>query len=128
MQISPLHPNSPVSLFPIGGEGQGEGAAHRVDSSSISIEQLSKNPKLSETEKIAELSRQFEAVLLRQILHESQKTVIKSSMTDESAASGIYQDMITNQLADSISKSGSFGLAKSLQHELTRQLHPTKPK
>jgi Rod binding domain-containing protein len=126
MQILPTRQNS-FSLSPIGGGAGGEGALPKIDSSGISIEQLSKNPKLSEAEKIAELSRQFEAVLLRQILHESQKTVIKSSLTDESAASGIYQDMITNQLADSISKSGSFGLAKSLQHELTRQLHGSEP-
>ncbi|HEY2953518.1 MAG TPA: rod-binding protein [Verrucomicrobiae bacterium] len=96
----------------------------RVDD--LPLEQLAHNSKLSETEKIGELSRQFEAVLLRQILGEAQKTVIKSSLTDESATRGIYQDMISNQLADTISKTGSFGLARSLQAELTRQL--VKPK
>jgi flagellar protein FlgJ len=99
---------------------------HTVRAAGLPLEQLANNPKLSETEKIAELSRQFEAVLLRQILGEAQKTVIKSGLTDESATSGIYQDMISNQLADTISKTGSFGLAKSLQAELTRQL--VKPK
>jgi Rod binding domain-containing protein len=32
--------------------------------------------------------------------------------------------MINNQLADSISRSGTFGLARSLQHELARQVLP----
>ena len=99
---------------------------HTVRADSLPLEQLANNHKLSETEKIGELSRQFEAVLLRQILGEAQKTVIKSSLTDESATNGIYQDMISNQLADTISKTGSFGLARSLQAELTRQL--VKPK
>jgi len=90
----------------------------------LPLEQLAKNPDLSEADKIGELSRQFEAVLLRQILQQTQKTVIKSSLTQESATSGIYQDMITYQLAESISKSGSLGFAKSLQDELTRQLTP----
>jgi len=89
---------------------------------------LAKNPKLSEAEKIGELSQKFEAVLLRQILQEAHKTVIKSSFTDDSAVSGIYEDMVTNALADSISKAGTFGLAKSLQEELTRQLVSKKEK
>ena len=107
MKISPLPNAAPVSDVP--------------------LEQLAKNSKFSEAEKIGELSRQFEAVLLRQILQSAQKTVIKSKLTEESATSGIYQDMITSQLADCISKSGSFGFAKSLQEELTRQLATKKP-
>jgi flagellar biosynthesis/type III secretory pathway chaperone len=51
---------------------------HTVSAASLPLEQLAKNPKLSESEKIAELSRQFEAVLLRQILGEAQKSVIRS--------------------------------------------------
>lgn len=90
----------------------------------LPLQQLAKDPKLSEREKIGELSRQFEAVLLRQILQTAHKTVIKSSLTEESATGSIYKDMATNQLADCISKSGSFGFAKSLEAELTRQLSP----
>ena len=39
----------------------------------------------------------------------------------DSMSSGIYQDMTTNQLADAISRSGSFGLAHSLEVQLIRQ-------
>jgi Rod binding domain-containing protein len=59
--------------------------------------------------------------LLRQFLTESQKTVIKSEFTDDSTASGIYQDFITNQLADSLSRGGGIGVAKSFQRQLS---HP----
>src|ERR1700674_3537492 len=93
-----------------------------VNPADLPVEQVASNPTLTEEEKVGELSRQFEAVLLRQILSEAQKTVIKSKYSDDSLASGIYQDMTTKQLADSISKSGNFGLAHSLSQQLAHQL------
>jgi Rod binding domain-containing protein len=90
----------------------------KIDASTIAPERLAKNPKLTEQQKIAEASRQFESILLKQILENSQKTVIKSKLTQESTASGIYHDMVTTQLADSISKSGTFGLSQTFEHQL----------
>lgn len=92
------------------------------------LEKVAENKALSEEQKVAELSRQFEGVLLRQILGQARKTVFQSTTDEESASSAIYQDMVTSQLAESISKSGSFGLAKSLQTQLSRQVlnHPEK--
>ena len=83
-------------------------------------ERLANNPALSEREKITEASRQFEAVLLRQILETTQKTVIKSKFAENSTATSVYRDMITNQLAESISKSGAFGVAKVVEQQLNR--------
>jgi len=91
-----------------------------VKASDIAPERLANNSALSEQEKIGEASRQFEAILLRQILSMTQKPVITSKFTDNSTASEIYRDLVTNQLADSISKSGSFGLAQTFDHQLTR--------
>src|ERR1044072_1689451 len=92
----------------------------KVIASDIAPEQLARNTSLTNDEKIAEASRQFEAVLLRQILKNSQKTVIHSKYTENSLSSSIYREQITSQLADSISKSGSFGLAKVFQQQLTK--------
>jgi flagellar protein FlgJ len=92
-----------------------------VDAANIPVEELAGNKKLTEQQKIAEASRQFEAIMLRQILSESQKPVITSEFTDNSTAAGIYQDYITNTLADSMSKSGTFGLAKVFEQQLS---HP----
>lgn len=91
-----------------------------VDASQIAPERLAKNPQLTEQQKIAEASRQFESILLKQILESSQKTVIKSKFSEDSTASGIYHDMVTTRLADSISKSGAFGLAKTFEQQLNR--------
>ena len=92
----------------------------RILASDIAPERLAGNPKLTQQEKIAEASRQFEAVLLRQILGDAQKTVIPSELSDNSTAAGIYQDLITKTLADSMSKGGGFGLARTFEQQLDR--------
>ena len=92
----------------------------RIEAEDVPPERLAGNPRLTEQEKIAEASRQFEAVLLKQILESTQKTVIQSTFTDNSTSAGIYRDLVTTQLADSISKSGAFGLAKTFEQQLDR--------
>jgi len=92
----------------------------KVSASDLSLEQMEANKNLSNKDKLSEVCRQFEAVLLRQILSESQKNVIDTK--HQSAADGIYHDMVTNQMADSISRSRAFGLATTLEKELGRQL------
>jgi len=94
----------------------------------ISLENLEGNPRLTEAQKVGEVARQFEAVLLRQILAAARKNVVKSEFNAESSTSGIYNDMVNNQLAEDISRAGTFGLARSLKSQLTRQvLKPETP-
>jgi len=93
----------------------------RVDVANLSLDRLAANTQVSESEKVAQVSRAFEAVLLRQILSESQRPVFQSPYAGNSTTDGIYRDIVVNQMAEDISKSGSFGLAKSLARELQRQ-------
>jgi Rod binding domain-containing protein len=93
-----------------------------VSASDVPPERLAANPNLSDQQKVAELSRQFESMLLRQILQNARKTVIESDLEEKSVANDIYDDMVTSQLAEAMSKSGSFGLARALEKDLTRQL------
>ena len=104
MNIPPLHP--------------------KIQAADVPLEQLAGNQKISDPDKVAEVSRQFEAVLLRQILEAARKSTVASSSSADAMTSGIYDDMINNQLAESISRSGSFGLAKSLQSQLAHQVLP----
>ena len=90
----------------------------------VPLEQLEGNRALSEGQKVEEVSRQFEAVLLRQILTEAQKTTFKSKYTDDSTASAVYRDLTVQQMADQISRSGAFGLGATLAKQLDRQLEP----
>ena len=102
----------------------------QLNSPAVSAEDLARNRNVTEKDKIHELCRQFEAVLLRQILNDAQKTVIKSDLAPKSSAHDLYQDMAVNQLAEAISQSGSFGFARSLEQELSRQVlhHKTTSK
>jgi len=93
----------------------------------VPLERLAGNSQLSQQDKISEVSRQFEAVLLRQILSEAQKPVFNSKMNPQSSTKAIYQDMTTTQLADRISQSGGLGFGKALAQQLGHELIKTAP-
>lgn len=92
-------------------------------SASVPLERLATTTALTEEQKVAEATRLFEAVLLRQILSEAQKPVIRSALTDNSFAAGVYRDLTVAHLADAISRQGGLGLAR----ELAAQLHRAAP-
>ena len=84
----------------------------------LAIERLSQNNKLTEAEKIGEVARHFEAILLRQFLNESLKPLLDQNEGMSVVQRSIYQDMITHTLADSISRSGQFGLSQAFRQQL----------
>lgn len=91
-----------------------------VRASELPLERLANSKEISQEAKISEVSRQFEAVLLRQILSQAQKPMFKTSLTPGGGSTNaIYQDMVTQQLADRISQGGTFGFAKVLEQQLS---------
>src|SRR5215218_1104382 len=92
-----------------------------VTAANLSLEKLAGSTNISEKEKIAEATRQFESVLLKQILAQGQKPLFQSKLAGGQSSNGIYQDMVTQQLADRISRTGSFGFAKELQTQLDHE-------
>lgn len=96
--------------------------SYRVSGPQMTAEQVSDNADMKQEEKVHRLSQQFEAILLRQILSESQKSVIKSKYNPESNSGSIYHDMINFQMADGISQGSGVGFGKKLEQQLTRQL------
>jgi Rod binding domain-containing protein len=99
------------------------GANSRVEASQLPLESLAHNKNISDADKVTEVARQFEAVLLRQIMQDIRKPVLAPAEGD-ATASGVYNDMINNQMAESISRAGGFGLAKSLAAQLSHQVLP----
>ena len=98
-------------------------ALHKeIKPSGLPLDQPARNSRVSEEQKIHETCGQFEAVLLRQILAKAQKPLFQSHCTLNSSVNTIYQDMTIAQLADSLSKAGSLGLARNLEEQLARQL------
>jgi Rod binding domain-containing protein len=63
----------------------------------LSLEELSRRPQPEDAARRAEAARQFEAMLVRQILTEAQKPVFRSSL-----------------VKDSITQGGGLGLARAL--------------
>ena len=75
-----------------------------------------------DTKKIEESAKQFEAMIIRQVLGDT----FKPSPTAKGAAmpgSDIYQSFMTDTMANSISQNGSLGISHLLQSQLT----PSKP-
>ena len=64
----------------------------------------------------AEAARQFEAIMLRQMLDESLGKVF-----NKGPGGHIYGYMITDALADGISKGGGLGLARVIESQLTER-------
>ncbi len=94
----------------------------QVKAADLPLDRLMANKNIPERDKLQAASRAFEAIMLRQILESTQKTVIQSSVNAESSTKAIYRDLITTQLADGIAKSGQFGLARSFDQEWLKQL------
>ncbi len=62
---------------------------------------------------LTEASQQFEAILLRQFLGESMKSLLEGG-----SAGQVYGYMVTDSLADSLSKAGGMGLSSVIQAQL----------
>ena len=92
-----------------------------VATSQVPLEKLAGSKSVSESDKVAEMSRQFEAVLVRQILTDAQKPTFKSKLNPENTATSIHRDMMVNTMADQITHSGGLGLSQQLRRDLGRQ-------
>ena len=97
------------------------GIERSIQAADLPLERLANSEQVNEQEKLTEVSRQFEAVLLRQILKQAQKPLFESSLLGSSNTNSIYQDMVTDQLAERISEGGSFGFARLIEKELSVQ-------
>lgn len=68
--------------------------------------------------KVAKVSKQFEAIILRQMLGESMKPLLQGGPSGQ-----VYGYMLTDALAGKISDAGGLGLAHVLQTQIS---HKTK--
>jgi len=111
MNISPSMPTaastSLAGLSPLHSElAQLEGGARRTPGKS-------KDP--------SEVARQFEAVLVKQILSESMK-----SMMEHGEGGQVYGYFLEDTLADGITKGGGMGLRSILETQLRQRMDPPK--
>jgi len=69
----------------------------------------------SPAEQRKEVAAQFEAILVRQLLGPT----MKSMLGKDGAASNVYGDMLTDTFAQQLTRGGGFGLSHMLQKQLT---------
>ena len=95
-----------------------------VQASELSLDQLMNNSRVSEPAKVAEVSRQFEALLVRQILQSAHAVSATPADGKNSTVSGIYEDLVTTHLADAMTRgnAGGIGLGRSLERQLSFEL------
>lgn len=103
-------------------------ALHRgLRPSDLPLEQLAANPSLSETDKVGEATRQFEAIMVRKLLSEVRPGRQGGPDGATSVSADIYWDMVFERLADSISQSGALGLGKALEESFAQQSQTKTP-
>jgi flagellar protein FlgJ len=84
-----------------------------VLNSSDALPSLKASETKDDPEKVADVSRQFEAILMRQFLSESMKSLLQ-----EGPSGQVYGYMLTDSLADTMTKAGGLGLSNILQAQL----------
>ena len=67
----------------------------------------------------SEVARQFEAILVRQMLSESMKSMLEHGKDGQ-----VYGYYLTEALADGITKGGGLGLRSILESQLRQQASP----
>lgn len=75
-------------------------------------------PKLA---KLKGVANNIEAVFLKQLISEMRKGVKKVSL-GQSYGGDMFQDMMDQQLADSASKSGNFGIGKIIYQQFSKDV------
>ncbi|MGC4072519.1 MAG: rod-binding protein [Nibricoccus sp.] len=77
---------------------------------------------------VKKAAEQFEAIIMRQLLAPSIEPIMSGGMGGNGASGtsggGVYAQMLTEVLADSLSKAGGLGLGKMLQKEFTARTEP----
>lgn len=89
------------------------------------LQRLVNRQSLSPESKLHEAARQFEALFVRQMLKQMREPLVRSDLMPNSVSHSIYQDIVTGQLADSISRSGALGLARQLEAQLGKMVGAT---
>ncbi len=98
------------------------GIEPKIIASDLPLDRVASNPHISDADKAKEVARQFESVLLRQILESAQKSSIKGLFDEESSTKDVYFDMMNFHMADAITKGGGLGLASAFEAQLKKQM------
>lgn len=81
---------------------------------------ISKYNKDFEKKRLRQVSEDFEALMINQMLKEMRKTVNKSGLIDGGMAEQIFEDMLYDEYAKEFSKTKTFGLADIIYNQMEK--------
>lgn len=83
--------------------------------------QAAESVQSPEKNELVNATRQFEAVFLRQFLGDALKPLLHATPGANGPGAGIYQYMMTDVIANSLTQDEHFGMASLLQMQLSEQ-------
>ena len=82
-------------------------------------ENTSNSNEIDKNSKLYEVSQEFEAIFIKQMLNVMRETVNKSGLIDGGMAEEIFEDMLYDEYALKMSQTAQFGLADSIYKQLS---------
>ena len=92
-----------------------------VGMDSSMLMEMAHSKHVSEQQKTAAVSQQFESVLVKQFLKEALKPMFKGVFNEDGNAHRLYRHFFTDAISESIASGGGFGVSTILQQQLN---HP----
>ena len=82
--------------------------------------EMAHSKHVSEQQKTAAVSQQFESVLVKQFLKEALKPMFKGVFNEDGNAHRMYRHFFTDAISESIASGGGFGISTLLQQQLAQ--------
>ncbi|MBN37230.1 MAG: hypothetical protein CMI29_02075 [Opitutae bacterium] len=102
-----------------------EGIAKQyVGMDSSMLMEMAHSKHVSEKQKTAAVSQQFESVLVKQFLKEALKPMFKGVFNEDGNAHRMYRHFFTDAISESIASGGGFGVSTLLQQQLAQPNTP----
>jgi flagellar protein FlgJ len=91
------------------------------------IGERSKSGKKLSDKEMEQVGKQFESLLLHQLLSAMRKTVPENELFGNTPADEMYKDMFDQQIAEQVADSGQTGISQSITEEIRRQQDQVRP-
>ena len=101
-------------------ETNGIGKQQYVGMDSSMLMEMAHSKHVSEQQKTAAVSQQFESVLVKQFLKEALKPMFKGVFNEDGNAHRMYRHFFTDAISESIASGGGFGISTLLQQQLAQ--------
>lgn len=81
---------------------------------------LEKAAEGNDLTKLKEASQEFEAFFINTLFKEMRKTIQESGLTEKSQATTTFEDMLDEEMSQTISKTGGLGLADMIYNNMVK--------